>query len=73
VSLTPCADFYRPVEELEYSIEGGDHVTMTGHVRAGMGYRNQFQTENNGLLTQQTPLPMGCALSHMRDTYIHML
>ncbi len=22
------------------SIGGGDHVTMTGHVRAGMGYRN---------------------------------
>ncbi len=34
---------------------------------------NDNSTENNGLLTQQTPIPMGCALSHMRNTYIHML
>ena len=25
---------------------GSDHVTLIGHVRAGMGYRNEFQTEN---------------------------
>ena len=29
---------------------GGDHVTMIGHAGAGMGYRNEFQTENYGLL-----------------------
>ena len=55
------------------TIEGGDHVTMTGHVRAGMRHRSWFQTENYGLLTQQISISMGCALSHMRNSYIHML
>ena len=55
------------------TIEGGDHVTMTGHVRAGMRHRSWFQTENYGLLTQQISISMGCALSHMSNSYIHML
>ncbi len=28
-------------------------VTMIGHARTGVGYRNEFQTENYGLLTNQ--------------------
>ena len=35
---------------------GDDHVTLIGYVRAGMGYRNWFQTENYGL-TQQISIP----------------
>ena len=46
--------------------EGSDHVTLIGHPRAGMGYRNEFQTENYGPLTNQFFFPsMGCFLSHM--------
>ena len=47
---------------------GSDHVTLIGHVRTGMGYQNEFQTENYGPLTTQSLLPMGCALSHMFNT-----
>jgi hypothetical protein len=32
---------------------GSNHVTLIGHARAGMGYRNEFQTENYGPLTKQ--------------------
>ena len=38
---------------------------MIGHARAGMGYRNEFQTENYGPLTNHALFPEGCALSHM--------
>lgn len=47
---------------------GGDHVTMIGHAETGMGYRNDFQTENYGLLrllTNQALFRYGCALPHM--------
>ena len=35
------------------NVKGGDHVTMIGNARAGIGYRNEFQAENYGLLTNQ--------------------
>ena len=39
---------------------------MIGHARAGMGYRNEFQTENYGLLTNQTLFIYGvCSFSHV--------
>ena len=47
------------------SMGGGDHVTMIGHAGAGMGYRNEFQTENYGLLTNHALFAYGRALSHM--------
>lgn len=34
---------------------GDDHITVTGHVRSGMGYRIEFQTENRGPLTTYDP------------------
>jgi len=37
------------------------------------GIGSWFQTENYGLLTQQISISMGCALSHMSNSYIHML
>ena len=52
--------------KINMSLDGGsDHVTFIGQARTGMGYRNEFQTENYGQLTNQALLPMGCALSHM--------
>ncbi len=42
-------------------------LTLIGHPRAGMGYRNEFQTENYGPLTNQALFPIGCALSHIWD------
>jgi hypothetical protein len=34
VSLTPCADFYRPVQELEYTDLLRNTFTQSGHERA---------------------------------------
>ena len=52
---------------------GGDHVTLIGHVRTGMGYGNEFQTENYGPLTNHSLLPMGCTLSHSHVEHMSML
>ena len=50
---------------------GGDDVTVTGHVRAGTGYRNKFQIENRGPLTNQAPfLCRGSSFSQMERTII---
>jgi hypothetical protein len=46
-------DIYIYQAYMLYSFWGGDHVTMIGHARAGMGYQNEFQAENYGLLTIQ--------------------
>ena len=40
-------------------------LTLIGHARAGMGYRNEVQTENYGLLTNHALFAYGRALSHM--------
>ena len=46
-------DIYIYQAYMLYSFWEGDHVTMIGHARAGMGYQNEFQAENYGLLTIQ--------------------
>ena len=44
-----------------------DQVTLMGHVRAGIGYRNEFRTQNYGPLTKQSLFPTECVLSHVWD------
>jgi hypothetical protein len=44
----------------------GDHVTVIWHVREEMGYRNEFQTENYGPLTNQSLFLNGvCSFSQL--------
>ncbi len=43
---------------------------ITSHMRAGMGYQNEFQTENYGPLTNEALFPYGCALSHMWNAWV---
>jgi hypothetical protein len=45
----------------------GVHVTVTGHMGAGTGYRNEFQTENSGPLTTQALFLYGvCSFSQLQ-------
>ena len=56
---------------MEYSIRYGgcDHVILIGPARVGMGYQNEFHTQDCGPHTNQTLFPMGEVtgddLSHM--------
>jgi len=44
---------------------GVDHDTLTGHMKAGTGYRNECQTEKLRPLTNQSSsVSLWCALSH---------
>ncbi len=50
---------------------GGDNVTIIGHARAGMGYRNEFQTENHGLLRfAYLPIRLYFAMDSRREALI---
>ena len=42
---------------------------ITSHMRAGMGYQNEFQNENYGPLTNQALFPYGCAPSPTCETH----
>jgi len=49
------------------SLGGSDHVTLIGHAMAGMGYRNELQTENYGSLANQALFLYGvCFFSHVK-------
>ena len=54
------------------TIRRGDHVTVTGHVGAGTGYRNEFQTKNYVPLTTQDVflvLCRVCSFSNLGRVY----
>jgi len=48
---------------------GSDHVILIGHARAAMGYRNEFQTENYGPLTNKSPFPYNHPMGVLFLTY----
>ncbi len=53
---------------------GSDHVTLIGNARAGMGYRNEFQAENYGPLTNHALIPCGvCSFSSWHVERMSML